>query len=175
MSHLQTQAIDCLRITLEPLENYKLPDELKGFSASNGKAFLHYVIVKIKTNEVIGVINVDKFSEMRNSYNVSYMILEEHRGHNYTVEALVFLLENIYGKKSITDIRSGKVFSPSKLVIVTSIHNAASKQIAKRMGFVLMNRMKVGGKSHNVYLLTKDSYFENQFYYAFMKFDFLEI
>ncbi len=102
------------------------------------------------------------------------MVLSEHRGNNYTKEAFVFLLESIYGKGSFTQVKSGKPFQPSNMVIVSSIHNAASKRIASDLGFAFVSRIKINAKSHNIYVLSRDSYYENQLDYTFMKFDFME-
>ena len=175
MQNIQGTKIECLRIELKPLdEETGVPSELLEFSNSDSPSGFHYMILKRKMNEIVGVISIDKFKEMRDSYNVSYMILSEHRGNNYTKEALVFLLENIYGKGSFIKAKSGKPFRPSNLVVVSSIHNAASKRIATDLGFTFASRIKIGGKSHNIYVLSRDSYYENQLDYTFMKFEFME-
>ena len=75
-----------IRIKLVDLKLVKddVPLEKNNSSQSDASIQIHYAMVNIKTKEIIGCIKLDKIKDLRNTYNISYFVLEKHRGHAYT-------------------------------------------------------------------------------------------
>lgn len=172
------KSLEGIRIKLVDLKLVKdVPQDIIDFARSNASIQLHFLIVDSNIKEIIGCINLDKFKEMRNTYNISYMVLEKYRDHNYTKEGMITLLENIYGviKSNIISPKSKKNLCPKTLLIVTSIHNKASKKIALDLGFIFKKRIKIDGKAHNMYYYERDFYKNYFLNYSLQKFDFLEL
>ena len=129
----------------------RLEELVKRYEEDN-KPFVWAIALK-STNELVGLISVDKISFANKNFSIAYGIRQKYRFHGYAYKAAVILIDYFF-----------KNLNMHRLEIAHNIDNTASRKIIEKLGakFEGVARQSKfydnGFKDRRIYSILKDEW-----------------